>query len=380
MKILIAPDSFKESLSAPQVAHNIALGLAQALPNAEIACLPVADGGEGTVEVLLQALAGNTMHSQVVGPLGVQLSAPWGLFETPQNATAVIEVASASGLDKVPIDKRDPLLTTSYGCGQLIQQALDMGVRSFIIALGGSACNDGGAGLLAALGMRFLNQHGKDIGYGAAALANLVSIDASGFDTRLVECHIRLACDVTNPLLGEQGASHTFGPQKGATPEQVLVLDSVLTQFADVSEAHTGKQHRHFAGAGAAGGIGFAALQYLNAQMMSGIDLVLDTIEFTQHLQGSDWVITGEGRLDDQSQYGKVAWGVAQQAKIAGVPTIAVAGSVDISPDVLASMGILSAFSITPSPCSLSDALNVAPQNLQRTAYNIGMLLHHHTS
>jgi len=377
MKVLIAPDSFKQSLSAPEVAASIAVGLQRAIAGVQTVCLPVADGGEGTTEALVHSTKGQLLSHTVMGPLGETMGALWGRIPAGDkiDGCAVIEVAAASGIDKISPSEGNALTATSRGTGELIAHALDQGVREFIVGLGGSACNDAGAGLLSALGVRLLDAEGQMLAEGGAALARLDCIDTSGLDPRLAQCCFRVACDVTNPLLGDQGASAIFGPQKGASPQQVQELDFALKQFADISEATTGKQDRLNPGAGAAGGVGFALMQYLPCEFGPGIELVLDTIDFASQLSEVDWVITGEGKLDEQSQYGKAPMGVAQLSNAAGVPVIAVAGSMTASPEQLQLMGVKAAFSVVEGPVDLPTALLNASQNLQQTAYNIGRLL-----
>ena len=384
-KIIIAPDSFKETLTAVDVAHTIEVALKRAMPDAQTTCLPLADGGEGTVETLVKALNGQLIETVVQGPLGglgIDVCAQWGLIPAStkhsnpnDNDIAIIDVACASGLALISKEKRNPSITTTYGTGQLIAKALDMGVRDFIIGLGGSATNDAGTGLLRALGLELLDQQGAPLPFGAAALANLHTISTHSLDPRLVETKFWVACDVDNPLLGDQGASAIYGPQKGASQTMVKELDVALEHFANLSETKVGKAHRHKKGAGAAGGVGFGLMQYTNAQFRPGIDLILDYLDFDSKLKGADFVITGEGRLDAQSLNGKAITGVAKRAKQQGIPVIALAGSVELTPAQMAQVGIDACFSIVPGVSSLSEALANAELNLDQCAYNIAQMI-----
>lgn len=377
MKVVIAPDSFKESLDAERVAEAIARGFRSVISDIETCSIPVADGGEGTTEALVAATSGSLHHNRVTGPLGEPLDALWGLLGEQPNlpVTAVVETASASGLDKISADQRDALRATTYGTGELILAALDRGVRRIILGLGGSATNDGGMGLLSALGVRFLNRSGETLPGGGAALADLASIDLSQLDPRVAETEFLVACDVDNPLLGERGASAIFGPQKGATPEQVKQLDSALARLADISAEAVGKDSRELPGAGAAGGLGYALVQFLNARMAPGIDLVLEAVHFDEQLQGASLVITGEGRMDGQSLSGKTPVGVARWAKRHGLPVIAVCGSIGTGAEGVHAVGIDALFTVVPGVCTLEQAMSDAAPNLERTAAQIARTL-----
>lgn len=377
MKVVIAPDSFKESLDAEQVAEAIARGLRSVISGVETCCIPVADGGEGTTEALVAATSGTLFENPVTGPLGEPLSAIWGLLgEQPGlPVTAVVETASASGLDKIRSDQRDALRATTFGTGELILAALDRGVRRIILGLGGSATNDGGMGLLSALGVRFLDAQGQTLPGGGAALADLASIDLSQLDPRIAETEFLVACDVDNPLLGERGASAIFGPQKGATPEQVIQLDSALARLADISAGLMGSDTRDIPGAGAAGGLGYALVQFLNARMAPGIDLVLEAVRFDEQLEGAHLVITGEGRMDGQSLSGKTPVGVARWAKRHKLPVIAVCGSIGAGAEGVHVVGIDALFSVVPGVCTLDQAMANAALNLERTAAQIARTL-----
>ena len=377
MKLVIAPDSFKESLDAEGVAHAIAKGIESTLADVDIHCVPVADGGEGTTEALIAATSGQQHTAEVTGPLGQPLNAIWGVLGHQEGVplTAVVETAAASGLDKILPEQRDALTASTYGTGELILKALDQGARRIIMGLGGSATNDGGTGLLRALGAKFLDAAGQELAEGGAALAHLDCVDLTGFDPRLAETEFLVACDVDNPLLGERGASAIFGPQKGATPEQVQQLDDALARLADVSADLLGKDLRDRAGAGAAGGLGYALVQFLDARLAPGIDLVLEAVDFHKTLEGADLVITGEGRMDGQSLSGKTPVGVARWAKQHDLPVIALCGSIGEGAEGVHEVGIDALFSVVPGVCSLEEALANGAENLERTGAQIGRLL-----
>lgn len=371
MKIVIAPDSFKESLNAPDVAAAIARGWQQVFPEAECLLRPMADGGEGTVDALLAAVGGERRECQVRGPMGQPVQAHWGWLN---NGTAVIEMAAASGLHWVPREQRDARLASSYGTGELILQALDAGASRIILGLGGSATNDGGAGLLQALGIRLLDEQGRELAPGGAALAALDQLDVSGLDARLLSVQVEVAADVDNPLCGPHGASAVFGPQKGATPAQVEELDQALGRFARIVAATLGEDHAQFPGVGAAGGLGFAARAFLKATFRPGIELVAELSGLAAAVQGADLVITGEGRMDAQTLHGKTPMGVARVAQGAGVPVIALAGSLGDGYQALYGAGIEAAFSLAPGPLSLEQAMAGAAIELEARAVDIARL------
>ncbi|WP_434776513.1 glycerate kinase [Pseudomonas oryzihabitans] len=372
MKIVIAPDSFKESLSAAGVARALARGLRQALPEAQLIECPLGDGGEGTLDAVLAATDGEVREAQVTGPLGEAVTARWGWLA--EQRTAFVEMASASGLELVPKARRDVRVATSRGTGELLQAALDAGAERLVLAIGGSATNDGGAGLLQALGARLLDAQGQALAPGGAALANLVSIDLAALHPRLAEVAVVIAADVDNPLCGPQGASHVFGPQKGASPEQVQELDGALAHFATITAATLGRDVREQPGAGAAGGVGFAALAFLGATFRPGIEVVADLVGLKEALTGADLALTGEGRLDGQTLRGKTPAGVLRLAQRQGVPVVAVAGSLGEGYDALYEQGLTAAFSLVPGPLSLDEALAQAEVLLERTARDIGRL------
>jgi len=355
VKIVIAPDGFKGNLSALQVARAIDKGIKRVVPDALTTIKPMADGGEGTVQALVDATGGKLMTTEVTDPLGGHVPAHWGLLS--DRVTGVIEMASASGLPLVPPDKHNPLLTTTYGTGELILAALESGCRKLIIGIGGSATNDGGAGMAQALGARLLDSTGAELPFGGAALANLERIDATNLDSRLADCEVLVACDVSNPLCGTQGASAVYGPQKGATPEMVTQLDAALAHYADVIQRDLGIKVKDVPGAGAAGGLGAGLIVFLKAKAMPGIDIVIQATNLVEHLKDADLVFTGEGRLDSQTACGKVPTGVAKKAKEFGLPVIAIAGEILDDYHIVYEHGIDAVLSIAPGPISLSQSM-----------------------
>lgn len=373
MKIVIAPDSYKESLSALQVASEIENGFRAIFPDAEYVKLPVADGGEGTVEAMVAATQGKIVRLRVTGPLGEPVDAFYGL--SGDESCAFIEMAAASGLELVPPARRDPLVTTSWGTGELIANALDRGVQHFIIGIGGSATNDGGAGMVQALGARLLNAQGKQIGYGGGSLPQLASIDISQLDARLRQCRFEVACDVTNPLTGEEGASAVFGPQKGATPELVAQLDGALAHYAAIIQRDLDIDVLHISGGGAAGGMGAALHAFCQAELRRGIEIVTEALGLDELVKDATLVITGEGRIDSQTIHGKVPIGVANVARRYNKPVIAIAGSLTADVGVVHQHGLDAVYSVLYSICTLEEALDNAAQNVRMTARNIAATL-----
>ncbi|GKX63030.1 glycerate kinase [Pragia fontium] len=372
MKIVIAPDSYKESLSALDVAVQIEAGFREVFPDAEYVKLPVADGGEGTVEAMVAATSGKMITLDVTDPLGEQGSAFLGL--SGDERYAIIEMAAASGLERVPVNKRNPMTTTSYGTGELIVEALNRGVKHCIIGIGGSATNDGGAGMVQALGAKLLDENGQSIGFGGGALSKLRRIDISTMDKRIKECRFEVACDVTNPLTGEHGASAIFGPQKGATPEMIEQLDANLLHYASIIKRDLGLDVNDVPGSGAAGGMGAALLAFCGADLRPGIDIVTEAVGLDAVVKDADLVITGEGRLDSQTVNGKVPIGVARVAKAYHKPVIAIAGSLSSDVDIVYQHGLDAVFSVLYKICSLDDALTQAADNVRMTARNIAMV------
>lgn len=373
MKIVIAPDSYKESLSALDVATAIESGFREIFPTADYVKLPVADGGEGTVEAMVAATNGRIVNVNVIGPLGEHAEGFYGL--SGDEKRAFIEMAAASGLEMVPPAKRDPLITTSWGTGELIRHALDAGVKHIIIGIGGSATNDGGAGMVQALGAKLLDDKGQQIGPGGAALENLVTIDTRELDKRLAGCRIEVACDVTNPLTGKDGASAIFGPQKGATPEMISRLDNALTHYAQLISRYLDQDVLNLAGGGAAGGMGAALYAFCGAELRQGIEIVTEALSLDKHVADADLVITGEGRIDSQTVHGKVPVGVAKVAKRYNVPVIGIAGSLTADVGVVHDHGIDAVFSVIYKICSLEDALLNAGENVRMTARNVAAVV-----
>ncbi|WP_276639530.1 glycerate kinase [Siccibacter turicensis] len=373
MKIVIAPDSWKESLSALDVARAIEDGFREIFPTAEYVSLPVADGGEGTVEAMVAASGGRIINVTVRGPLGEPVAAFYGL--SGDGKRAIIEMAAASGLERVPPASRNPRITTSWGTGELIRHALDYGVEHIIIGIGGSATNDGGAGMLQALGVRLLDRRGVSLPQGGAALAELARIDASGIDPRLAACRLEVACDVTNPLTGPDGASAVFGPQKGATPEMVQELDRALAHFATLIFRDLNKSVSTLAGGGAAGGMGAALWAFCGGVLRPGCEIVTEALNLDALVADASLVITGEGRIDSQTIHGKVPVGVARVAKRYGLPVIGIAGSLTRDVGVVHHHGIDAVFSVLYRICTLEEAMNGAAANIRLTARNIAATL-----
>ncbi len=373
MKIVIAPDSYKESLSALDVATAIERGFKEIFPDAEYVKLPVADGGEGTVEAMVAATHGRIVNVNVTGPLGKPVAGFYGISGDEQSA--FIEMAAASGLELVPAAQRDPLITTSWGTGELIRHALDAGVKHIIIGLGGSATNDGGAGMVQALGATLLNAQGNALGHGGGELASLARIDVSKLDPRLKTCRIEVACDVTNPLTGAQGASAIFGPQKGATGETIALLDNALHHYARIIQRDLDVDVLTLAGGGAAGGMGAGLYAFCGAELRRGIEIVTDALHLAEHVADADLVITGEGRIDSQTVHGKVPVGVAKVAKGYNKPVIGIAGSLTADVGIVHEHGLDAVFSVIYSICSLDDALKNAGDNVRMTARNVAAVL-----
>ena len=373
MKIVIAPDSYKESLSALDVATAIELGFREIFPQAEYIKLPVADGGEGTVEAMVAATQGRIVEVTVTGPLGTQVEGFYGLSGDEQSA--FIEMAAASGLELVLPEQRNPLITTSWGTGELIRHALDAGVKHIIIGIGGSATNDGGAGMVQALGAKLLNSEGSALGQGGGALETLARIDISELDRRLHDCRIEVACDVTNPLTGKEGATAIFGPQKGATPEMITRLDAALAHYAELIKRDLDLDVLELAGGGAAGGMGAALFAFCGAELRQGIEIVTDALHLDRYVAEADLVITGEGRIDSQTVHGKVPVGVAKVAKRYNKPVIGIAGSLTADVGVVHEHGIDAVFSVIHGICTLDDALKNAAENVRMTARNVAAVL-----
>ena len=371
--IVLAPDSFKESMTAKEVCEAMERGIRKA--NSQIRCIhvPMADGGEGTMQSLVDATGGRVYSKEVVGPLGNNVVAEYGILGNGE--IGVIEMASASGIHLVDSEKRNPLITTTFGTGQLIKACLDKGVKKLLIGIGGSATNDGGAGFIQALGGRLLDENGDDLSYGGGALAKLHTIDLSNLDERLKYVSVEVACDVNNPLCGKEGASYVFGPQKGATREMIEILDQNLSHYAEVIKEQLGKDVISKAGAGAAGGLGAGLMAFLDVKLKSGIEMVIEYANLEEKVRDADMVWTGEGSIDFQTQYGKTPLGVAMIAKKYNKPVIALAGRVGNDIDVLYDKGIDAIFGIMRGVTSIEEALVKGPENVEKTSENIIRLL-----
>ena len=372
MKVVIAPDSFKDSLDAARVARAISAGLAQVWPDAKRIECPMADGGEGTLEAIVAASDGELRRRWVRGPLGQPVEAGWGWLAGSR--TAIIEMAQASGLQLLSSAERDACRSSTWGTGELIAAALDAGAQRIVLAIGGSATNDGGSGMLRALGLHMLGADGHPLAEGGLALARLAKIDASGLDPRLSQVQVEVAADVDNPLCGPNGASAIFGPQKGASPEQVRQLDQALGHFADQCAPLLGADLRDFPGCGAAGGTGFAAKAFMGARFRPGVEVVAELAGLDALVQGADLVITGEGRFDAQTLRGKTPLGVARVAKRHGVPVVVLAGTLGQGYEQLYAQGIDAAFALASGPMSLEQACAEAAQLLQARAGDIARL------
>ncbi|MFV0447892.1 MAG: glycerate kinase [Vibrio sp.] len=373
MKIVIAPDSFKECLSAHEVAETIAAGIKSVLPHTECVCVPVADGGEGTMTTLVEATNGVILSKQVRDPLGNIINANYGILG--DGRTAVIEMATASGIELIRPEERNPMQTTTFGTGELVLAALDHGVDKIIVAIGGSATNDGGVGMLQALGVQLLDSSGEQVGFGGGALNDIVSIDISTMDPRLTKTKFVAACDVDNPLTGEKGASVIFGPQKGATQEMVLLLDRNMQHYASCIRNFLHVDVENARGAGAAGGVGAALMAFLHADLRPGIDIVLETVELEKHLSKASLVITGEGKIDGQTLHGKTPVGVSKLAQEKNIKTIAMAGVVGDDIDQLKQAGIVACFSIAQGPCELREAIAKGKDMIFTTSKQVAGLL-----
>ncbi|WP_195573906.1 glycerate kinase [Paenibacillus sp. 1001270B_150601_E10] len=370
---LLAPDSFKESMTAKEVCIAMEEGMRKVYPDAEYIHVPMADGGEGTVQSLVDATGGKIYEAEVTGPLGQPVKARYGIMG--DGVTAAIEMASASGIHHVTKETKNPFITTTYGTGELIRECLDKGITKIIIGIGGSATNDGGTGMAEALGVRFLNAAGQSIPRGGGSLDQLATIDVTGLDERLKHVEMIVACDVTNPLCGEHGASHVFGPQKGATREMVKVLDDNLAHYADIVREQLHKDVRDIPGAGAAGGLGAGLLIFTQATLQRGIDIVIEYTGLKAKLAEADYCLTGEGGMDFQTKFGKTPYGVAKAAKEANTKVIAIAGYIGEGIEALYDEGIDAIFGIVPGAAELEKVLAEGPQNVSRTCENIARLI-----
>lgn len=372
-RIVVAPDSFKESLEAGEVASAVARGVRKVVPEAEVMEIPLSDGGEGLVSALVKATGGQVLSSTVTGPLGRRVTARWGILG--DGTTAVIEMAQASGLALVPQDRRNPLITTTYGTGELVCRALDAGCRKIIIGIGGSATHDGGAGMAQALGAKLLGPDDLEIGPGASGLERLSRIDTRGMDGRLKDTEIVVACDVDNPLCGPRGAAYTYALQKGASPDMLPRLDAALDHYARIVARDLGRDVRDIPGSGAAGGLGAGLMAFLGGKLRRGIELVMDIVGLENAVRGADLVITGEGEINNQTSYGKVPVGVARIAGIYGVPVVALVGSIGEGAHTVYEQGINAIMSIVPGPRPLSYCLENAAFLLEEAAERLMRLI-----
>lgn len=373
MKFLVAPDSYKGSLSAVEVAEWMSKGIRDAVPDADIAIIPLADGGEGTVDAIIHAVGGSVYEAEVAGPLGDAVCAKYGILA--DGVTGVIEMAAASGLTLVSQERLNPLRTTTYGTGQLIKAALEQGCQRIIMGIGGSATNDGGVGMAQALGAHFYDDQGREIGFGGGELAKLHTIDVRDMDSRLAVCEIVAASDVTNPLCGPHGASAVFGPQKGATPQMVEELDRGLARLAGRVKEQLGKDILDLKGGGAAGGLGAGLAAFLGAKMRRGIDIVLEITQFDEQVRDADFVFTGEGRTDGQTAFGKAPLGVAGAAKKHGKPVICISGGIGGDVAGLYELGIDVVIGATQSPMTLEEAMHRAPEWVRHAARSVAKAL-----
>ena len=375
MYIVVAPQSLKGSLDAQEVGQAIAEGIRRVWSNADIRVVPVADGGEGTVQALVAATGGKVMRVLVTGPLVEQVVANYGMLGGDQSETAVIEMAAAAGLPLVPPGQRDPRKTTTRGVGEMMQAAMAAGAKRLLIGIGGSATNDGGAGMAQALGVQLLDDQGNELPVGGAALAHLARIDVTNLDPRLKDMEIQVASDVTNPLCGPEGATAVYGPQKGATPAMVQELDTALAHYGELLRRDVGADVMNTPGAGAAGGLGAGLLAFAHAHLVPGAHLVLKTLDFATTIKGAALVLTAEGRLDSQTAYGKAVGAVAQTAKAAGAWVVALAGSVTADDAALAKMGIVAALSICNGPMALDESMRQARPLLADAAERAARLI-----
>lgn len=373
MRIVVAPDSFKGCLTALEVGEALKAGILSVCGGAEVDVVPMADGGEGTVRSLVDASSGRMFSVEVLDPLSRPVRAEYGLMG--DGKTAVIEMAAASGLPLLKDHERNPAITTTYGTGQLIEAALDVGATRLIVGIGGSATNDGGAGMAQALGVRLVDESGRELERGGESLSRLGRIDVSGMDARLRSAEVTVACDVTNPLTGPEGAAAVYGPQKGATPDMVDTLDRALSHYAAVIRDQLGIDVAGAKGAGAAGGLGAGLMAFLKASLRPGVEIVIEATRLADRVAGADLVVTGEGRLDSQTRMGKTPMGVAMVAQELGVPVIGVAGQVAGDADILHDLGFAALIGITDGPMTLAESVRSAERLLKRTGERIMRLI-----
>ncbi len=367
MKIVISPDSFKGTLTALEAAKSIEQGIHQAHPNAETILLPVADGGEGTMDALVLATDGHFVKTTVLDPLGREIEAAFGVLGN--GSTCVIEMASASGITLLHNNERNPRIASTFGTGQLIKTALDQGFRDFIICIGGSATNDGGVGMLRALGLRLLDEYGRDVQKWIDGLYEVKRLDFSNWDARLDDSTIAIACDVNNPLVGENGATAVFGPQKGLKPEEITYFDQALRHWADVVEAEKGIRLHNYQGAGAAGGMGGALIAFLDGKFHQGIQLVTDVINYCEKIEGADYIVTGEGKSDRQTLHGKAPMGVLHCAKQFDIPVVLLSGCIEEQDKEILAPHFQQMMSVVDDAVSTEVAMKEASRYLTQRAY-----------
>ncbi len=373
MKICIAMDSFKECMTALEACQSVKEGFCEVYKNCEFEIVPMADGGEGTVQSLVDSTNGEIKICEVTNPIFSKVNAKYGILGNGD--TAVIEMATASGLELIKVEDRDPKKTTTYGTGELIKNALDLGVKNIILGIGGSATNDGGVGMATALGVKFLDKEGKEVRPCGGELHKIHKIDFSNIDKRIKDTKFIVACDVNNPLTGEKGASNVFGRQKGATEKDIELLDNNLKHFANIIYKSIGVEVENTPGAGAAGGLGAGAIAFLKGELKRGIDIVIEFSNLENYIKDVDLVITGEGRVDFQSAYGKTPVGVAKVAKKYNKKVVALAGSMGEGYESVYDKGIDTVFSITNQVCTLEEALKNGRKNLKDTSKNIAKLI-----
>ena len=373
MKFVLAPDSFKESMKAIEVAEAMEKGIKKVLNEAQCIKVPMADGGEGTTHALVHSTNGILEKIKVLGPLGKEVEGEIGILG--EGKVAIIEMASASGLELLSKEERNPMITTTFGTGQLIKAALDKGVEKILIGIGGSATNDGGTGMLKALGAKFMDEEGKELPLGGGELLKLKHIDISGLDKRIKDVDIEVACDVTNPLTGEKGAAYVFAPQKGADKNMVKILDEGLKVYSNIIKETLNKDIENVEGAGAAGGLGAGLMAFLDANLKKGIDMVIEYTGLEEKIKDCDFVFTGEGSIDSQTIYGKTPIGVAKLAKKYNKPVIAFAGKIGEGVENLYDNGINSIIGILPEICTLEEALKDGNKNMEKAVENIARII-----
>lgn len=373
MIFILAPDSFKESMTAQQACLAMERGIKKVMPQAICVHAPLADGGEGTLQTLVNAVGGEIFRQKVRGPLGYETTGEFAILSDA--VTGVVELASASGLHLVPLKDRNPLITTTFGTGELIKAVVNKGVKKLIVAIGGSSTNDGGAGIAQALGVRFLNDKGNEIGYGGEALLDIVSIDTSQLITKNKDIDVEIACDVINPLTGPHGAAQVYGPQKGATAEMIIRLDHALVNYANRIKECTGKEVEKVAGAGSGGGAGAGMMAFLDAKLVKGIDIMMLYSGLAEKIKSADYVFTAEGSIDYQTAYGKAISGVARLAMKYNKPVIAFGGKIGNAQALCQQIGLTSIFGILPTVCSLDEALQSGIYNLENTVYSVVQII-----